>query len=101
MMVKRRARLQAKPERTRDAPRTPLIGLWDWRASNPHLFPSDTSLRWHLRQHRDDYITAGALLEIAGRFVVDPVKFERVLREVGARVAAGRAPDPIEPAAAA
>ena len=25
------------------------------------------------------------MLEIAGRFVVDPVKFERVLREVGAR----------------
>jgi hypothetical protein len=92
--TKRRARVQAKPERTHDAPRTPLVGLFDWRASNPHLFPSDVSLRWHLRRFRDRYIAAGTLLEIAGRLVVDPQKFESVLREVSARAAAERETEP-------
>ncbi len=91
-VAKRRARVQAKPERTKDAPRSPLVGLWDWRASNSHLFPSDTSLRWHLRQYRDEYIAAGALLEVAGRFVIDPPRFEATLRDVGARIAAKRPP---------
>ena len=100
MTVKRRARVQARPDRTRDAPRSPLVSLWDWRASNQHLFPSDPSLRWHLRHHRAPYIDAGALLEIGGRFFVDAPKFESVLREVGSRIAAGRAPDPVEPEAA-
>jgi hypothetical protein len=88
--AKRRARVQAKPERIRDAPRAALVGAFDWRASNNHLFPSDTALRWHLRNHRDAYIAAGALMEIGGRLVVDPPKFEEVLREVGQRVAAAR-----------
>ncbi len=86
----KRARTQAKPERVRDAPRAALVGAFDWRGANPHLFPTDTSLRWHLRRYRERYIAAGALLEIAGRLVVDPLKFESVLREVGQRVAADR-----------
>lgn len=85
--TKRRARTQAKPERVRDAPRAQMVSIWDWRASNPHLFPSDTSLRWHLRRHRAAYISAGALLKLAGRFVVDPVKFEQTMRFVGQQVA--------------
>jgi hypothetical protein len=89
-MKTRRARTQAKPERTQGAPRSALVSLWDWRAANPHLFPSDTSLRWHLRKHRDKYVASGALLEVAGRFVCDPQKMELTLREVGAYVAAER-----------
>jgi hypothetical protein len=90
-MQTRRARTQAKPERTEGAPRSALVSLWDWRAANPHLFPSDTSLRWHLRKHRDHYVAKGALLDVAGRHVCDPEKMELTLREVGARVAAERA----------
>lgn len=92
-------RVQAKPERTKDAPRAPLVLLWDWRAANAHLFASDTGLRWHLRKHRDAYVEAGALLEIGGRLFADPPKFEVVLREVGQRVAAERSAD-VEPEAA-
>jgi hypothetical protein len=88
--AKRHARVQAKPERARDGPRSGLVSLWDWRAQNSHLFPSDTSLRWHLRRHRDSYTDAGALLELAGRFVIEPQKFEQTLRQVGQRVAAER-----------
>ena len=85
--TKRRARTQAKPERVRDAPRAAMVPIWDWRASNPHIFPTDMSLRWHLRRHRVAYIAAGALLKLAGRFVIDPPKFEETMRRVGQQVA--------------
>ena len=74
-----------------EAPRVALVQLWDWRASNSHLFASDTSLRWHLRRHRDTYVQAGALLRLTDRDFVDPPAFERVLREIGMRAAAGSA----------
>lgn len=90
MATKRRTRSQAKPEKMQGVPRSALVNLWDWRSANPHLFPSDTSLRWHLRKYRADYIAAGALLEVAGRLVCDTVKMEQALREVGARAAAER-----------
>ncbi|MCC6609606.1 MAG: hypothetical protein IT515_08050 [Burkholderiales bacterium] len=76
-------RVQAKPEPTRDVPRSSLVGLWDWRRSNGHLFVSDTALRWFLRKHRDRFIEAGALFLVNGRQQVDPEKFEPVLREIG------------------
>jgi len=99
MATKRRARTQAKPQRIEDAPRSALVPLFDWRKANPHLFLSDTSLRWHLRQHRAIYIAAGAILEIGGRLVCDPSKLETTLREVGARVASGRSTQVAEVAA--
>ena len=89
--TKRRARVQAKPHDEQEAPRSALVNLWQWRAANAHLFPSDTSLRWHLRKHRDAYLAAGALIEVGGRHVCDPAKMDATLREVGARVAAERA----------
>jgi hypothetical protein len=59
---------------------------------NTHIFRTPVSLRWHLRNHREAYIEAGALLEIAGKLFIDPVKFEPVMREIGQRnaAAAGR-----------
>ncbi len=81
---------QAKPQRSSDVPRTRLVGIWDWQEHNAHLFPSETSLRWHLRQHREDYVQRGALLEIGGRLFVDPERFEQTLRDVGSRVASIR-----------
>jgi hypothetical protein len=88
--TKRRARVQAKPVDEREAPRSALVNLWDWRAVNAHLFPSDVSLRWHLRKHKRAYVKAGALMEVGGRFVCDAEKMERTLREIGAHVAAER-----------
>jgi hypothetical protein len=90
MTAATKRRVQAKPERARDILRSELVSLWDWRSENAHLFPSDTAARWHLRQHRDAYVKAGALLQIGGRHVIDVLKFEAVLREVGQRVAAER-----------
>jgi hypothetical protein len=90
MAANPKRRVQAKPERVRDIPRSTLVNAWDWRAQNAHLFPSDTSLRWHLRKHRPAYVEAGALLEIGGRHMIDVEKFEAVLRQVGQRVAAER-----------
>jgi len=70
-----------------------LISLWDWRAANPHLFSSNEALRWHLRQHRNEYIRADALFMIAGRYTIDPSRFEVVLRAVGQRIAVGASVD--------
>ena len=89
-VTKRPRRTQAKPERVTDAPRSGLLNLWQWRERNAHLFPSDTSLRWHLRQHRETYIAAGALFEVGGRYVCDPAKFEQTLRTVGTVAARSR-----------
>jgi hypothetical protein len=54
------------------------------------FFPSDTSLSWHLRQHRAEYITAGAIIVIGRRVFAHPEKFKRTMPEVAARAAAKR-----------
>jgi hypothetical protein len=46
-----------------------------------------------LRRYRAQYIEAGALLELAGRFVVDPLRFEATLRHVGRQIAAEAKPE--------
>lgn len=93
MTINRRAgRAQGRPAspEPKQVPRSALSNLWKWRARNNHLFPSDTSLRWHLRQHRNEYVASGALFEIAGRLACDPPKMEETLRKIGARAAAER-----------
>jgi hypothetical protein len=55
--------------------------------TNRHLFPSPSSFRWHLRFHRLEYIKAGAVLRVADRDYVDPVKFEKVFRRIALRTA--------------
>jgi hypothetical protein len=89
-VAKTRSKTQSKPARTPNVARCALILIWDWRAANSHIFGSDTSLRWHLRQHRDLYLRSGALLQIAGREYIDISKWEAALRHVGSLVAAGR-----------
>jgi hypothetical protein len=71
-----------------DVPRCSLVLLWDWRAANTHLFPSDESLRWHLRKHRTEYVNAGALVRLTDRDFVSPKKFVAVLMVIGRRAAA-------------
>lgn len=56
----------------------------DYRSSGrAHLFPSETSLRWFLRAHRDRLVQAGALSRIAGRLWINPVAFDEVVADVG------------------
>ena len=78
-------RTQAKPERTGDAPRSPLVLAWDYRWANAHLFATDAALRWFIRQNRAELLAAVALLRIGGRYFVDPPKFEQAMRAIGSR----------------
>ncbi|HMM87072.1 MAG TPA: hypothetical protein PKC53_16505 [Azohydromonas sp.] len=48
-----------------------------------HIFPTSTSLEWHLRQHKPEWVAAGALLVIAGRRVVNPVLADELVLRAG------------------
>ena len=52
-----------------------------------HLFPSDESIRWFLRQHKPELVEAGALLMVAGRWMADPSRFDAKVIEIGRRLA--------------
>ena len=63
-----------------------LIPLFDvadgssFRQANPHLFGSETSLRWWWRTHRRECVERGAALFHAGRWcAVEPAMSEVVL----------------------
>lgn len=45
-----------------------LTRIKDWRRDEaPHVFPTDSSLEWFARQHREQLIRAGALFPRLGR----------------------------------
>jgi hypothetical protein len=50
----------------------PLFGENGWRRENVSLFRSDESLRWYLRDHRQELVAGGALVLHANRWLVDP-----------------------------
>lgn len=70
--------------------RVSLMPWRDWRAENAHLFPTDISMRWSIRQHRKTYVGSGALLEIGGRLFVDPSKMDAAIRTIGTNAALSR-----------
>ena len=55
-----------------------------------HLFPSRGSIDWELRSHRQAYVAAGAIFEIAGRLMAHPDTFKRTALAIGARKIAER-----------
>lgn len=63
-----------------------------YQQANEHIFPSLASLRWFYRAHREELLRCGAVIELAGRLVVDDAVFARKALEIGQRVAASRAP---------
>lgn len=67
-----------------------LLPLSDYHAARSHVFPSDTSLDWYLRKHRSALIEAGALLMVAGRWLVQPSTFDTYVLERGTQAARGR-----------
>lgn len=48
----------------------------------PH-FPTADSIRWLLRNHRERFATAGAVIVIAGRLHFHPPRFKQVVVEIG------------------
>lgn len=67
---------------------TCLLTLPQYRDQRQHLFPSDGSLTWFIRRHRDALVKAGAYLMIAGRRQVNPARFDEMVLKVGAQDAA-------------
>lgn len=67
-----------------------LQQLEAFQAANAHVFPSVPSLRWFYRQHRDELLKSGAVIEIAGRLLVNAPVFTKKAIEIGARVATMR-----------
>lgn len=64
-----------------------------YRASGrEHIFPSPGSLDWFIRRERERLVKAGALRLIAGRWMVVPSAFDRVVLEVGLQAAQGSNP---------
>ena len=88
----------AAPARKRTLPKSEaappsldhLQQLEVFQVANQHVFPSVPSLRWFYRQHRTELLKAGAVVELAGRLLINaPVFAERAIR-IGAKVAAAR-----------
>ena len=64
-----------------------LASLEADREQRAHLFPSEQSLLWFVRKHRDELVIEGALRVIAGRQKISPAAADRVVLEVGKRSA--------------
>lgn len=64
-----------------------LVGLNAYRAARQHLFPSEGSLQWYLRRHRDRLIAAGALKLHAGRWLVHAPSFDAFVLELATAAA--------------
>ena len=67
-----------------------LLTMPEYRAQRAHVFQSDESLRWFLRQNRDALINAGAVVQLGRRCMVEPERFDAKAFEIG-RQAAQRA----------
>ena len=62
----------------------------EYQQQRQSIFPSQDSLRWFIRQHHQELVQQHALLMPAGKKLIAPSNFDRVVVEVGARLAAGR-----------
>ena len=70
--------------------RTALAGLLTptaYRETRQHVFPSEGSLSWALRQHRDRLVQAGALVKLGGALLIVESPFDAVMLEVGQEAA--------------
>ena len=54
----------------------------DYASERSALFGGEQSVRWFIKANRKRLLDAGALLMIAGRVMVDPEPFDRVVYEL-------------------
>jgi hypothetical protein len=64
-----------------------LAPLEAYAARPGALFPSVPSLRWAIRENRERFAKAGALVILRGRIFLDVERFEREAVEIGRSVA--------------
>lgn len=53
-----------------------------------HSFPTEHSLKWFVRNHRDELAGAGALINITGRLRFHPGRFQDAVVRIGCTTAA-------------
>ena len=64
-----------------------LVLLAEYRESRQRFFPSEYSLQWYVRQHKQGLVQAGALLLHAGRWFADAERFDAFVIEAGSKAA--------------
>jgi hypothetical protein len=67
-----------------------LQTLSDFQQANAHIFPSDSSLKWFWRVHRAELVATGAIVQLAGRVMVDPGAFNKIALAIGRRTVVDR-----------
>lgn len=73
---------------------TPTLDQYvDMRTLHPNVqnkYPSLDSLRWFVRNHRDELARAGALINVTGRLHFHPWLFQQAVIEIGRTAAFSR-----------
>ena len=59
-----------------------LVTPSDYQAARARIFPSESSLRWHLRVHRAELVAEGAVVRLAGRLLIDPDLFDEAILKI-------------------
>lgn len=75
----------------RAGPLAGLLTLPEHQQQRQRFFPSEDSLRWHLRQHRQALVDTGAVLYIGGRLWINAEKFDAFMVSAGQEAAKRRA----------
>ena len=70
-----------------------LCALPTYRQQRENVFPSEGSLQWFVRTHRDDLVRRGALLMLAGQWRIHVERFDAYVLEAGQAAALKRSGD--------
>jgi hypothetical protein len=73
-----------------NSPISGLLQLSTYREQRQHVFPSQSSLDWFLRKHREALIAHGALLLLAGRWFAAADRFDDYMLLAGTEAAKRR-----------
>lgn len=55
----------------------------DYVSAAQNVFPSESSLKWFIRRHKQELVAAGALLIINRRSLIDPPRFDAAVIKSG------------------
>lgn len=64
------------------------VDLQDLLSSVKPAFPTEDSVRWFVRRHRDALAAAGAVIIITGRMRYHPARFKQAAVAIGQKAAA-------------
>lgn len=67
-----------------------LVTPAEYVAERPKIFASTHAWNWFARQHRQELATKGALVMPTGRQLIDPPVCDKVVAEIGRRLATER-----------